>query len=93
MIKYNAADGSVLDTATPWLHIKMNTLFQPEEIEDALSQTAPKLQGSLGRWIRRGSGGVLNRVMNEHINISKYRLLRAGSNLPYPKKYGLRKLS
>ena len=30
LIKYNAADGSVLDTATPWLHIKMNTLFQSE---------------------------------------------------------------
>ena len=40
LIKYNVDDGSVLDTATPWLHTKMNTFFQPEEIEDALSQTS-----------------------------------------------------
>ena len=86
LIKYNVDDGNILDTATPWLHTKMNVLFQPEYIEESLSQTAPRLQESLERWIRRGSGWVLNRVMNQHINISKYRSLRAGSYLPLPKE-------
>ena len=30
LIKYNVDDGNILDTATPWLHTKMNVLFQPE---------------------------------------------------------------
>ena len=85
LIKHNVEDGNILNTATPWLHTKMNLLFQPEDIEESLSQTAPRLQESLERWIRRGSGWVLNRVMNQHINISKYRPLRAGSYLILPK--------
>ena len=93
LIKYNVEDGNILNTATPWLHTKMNALFQPEDIEESLSQTAPRLQESLERWIQRGSGWVLNRVMNQHINISKYRPLRAGSYLPLQEKYGLRKPS
>ena len=69
----------------------MNVLFQPEDIEESLSQTAPGLQESLERWIRRGSGWVLNRVMNQHINISKYRPLRSGSYLHFPKEVRAKK--
>ena len=84
-------DGNILDTATPWLHTKMNVLFQPEDIEESLSQTSPRLQESLERRIQRGSGWVLNRVMNQNINISKDRPLRAGSNLPLPKEVRAKK--
>ena len=41
LIKYNVDDGNILDTATPWLHTKINVLFQPEDIEESLSQTSP----------------------------------------------------
>ena len=91
LIKYNVEDGNILDTATPWLHTKMNVLFQPEDIEESLSQTAPRLQESLERWIRRGSNWVLSRVMNQHIDISKYRPLRARSYLPIPKEVWAKK--
>ena len=55
LMNYDVNDGSVLDTATPWLHTEMKTLFQSEKIKDALTQAAPILQESLERWIRRGS--------------------------------------
>ena len=91
LIKYDVDDSNILDTATPWLHTKMNVLFQPEDIEESLSQTSPRLQESLERWIRRGSGWVLNRGMNQHINISKHRPLRAGFYLPLPKEVWAKK--
>ena len=87
-MKYNVDDDNILDTAIPWLHTKRNVLFrvQPEDIQESLFQTTLRLQESLERWIRRGSGWVLNRVMNQHIDISKYRPLRAGSYLPLLKE-------
>ena len=54
LIKDNVSDGNILNTATPWLHTKMNVLFQPEDIETCLSQIAPRLQEFLERWTRRG---------------------------------------
>ena len=47
LIKYNMDDGDILDTAAPWLHTKMKVLIQPEDTEESLSQTAPRLQESL----------------------------------------------
>ena len=90
-IKYNVDYGNILDIATPWLHKKMDVLFQPENIEDSLTGITPKLQESLEMWVRRGSRWSLNRIMNLQINISKYRLLHAGSYLPLPKEVWARK--
>ena len=90
-MKHNVDDGTILDAATPWLHTKMNVLFQPEDIEASLSQTAPRLKESRERWIRRGSGWVLYRVMNLHITIAENRPLRAVSYLPLPKNVWTKK--
>ena len=47
LMKGDVNDVRVLDTATPWLHTKINTLFQSEEIQDDLTRAAPRLQESL----------------------------------------------
>ena len=90
-MKYNVNDDSVPSTATPWLHTKMNTLFQSEEIEDALTIAAHRLRESVERWIGRGSGCDFHRVINLRKNISKYRPLRSGSYLPLPKEVWAKK--
>ena len=50
----------------------MNTLIQPEEMEEALTQTAQRLQENLERWTQRGSAWGSNHGMNLHV---KYRPL------------------
>ena len=83
LIKYNVDDGNILDTATPWLHTKMDVLFQQEE---SLREITPMLQESLEKWIRRCSGWSLYRKMNIQINISKFRPLHTESYVPLPKE-------
>ena len=71
-----------VDYAVPRFHPRNQlVLFEPNEIEDILTETFAQIQEAIEKWTRDGSGWIVDHVVSMQITISGYRPLRGGSYL------------
>ena len=66
----------------PVLRHKQEPILQVVEIVKALDKAFPTIQETLEKWIQRGSGWVVDKVMTLRLDIARYQPLRSGSYIP-----------
>ena len=68
----------------PVLRHKQEAILQKDDIKAALHQAFPRVQETLEKWTRRGSGWVVDQVHTLWLDIARYQPLRGGSYIDLP---------
>ena len=76
-LRKNNPDGSE-EYTDPVLRHKQQVV----EIDKALNKEFHTIQETLEKWIQRGSGWVVDKVMTLRLDIARYQPLRSGSYIP-----------
>ena len=51
-----------------------------------INEFIDEVKGDIESWSERGSGWVMDEILNAYINVSRYQPMRGGSYMPLPKK-------
>ena len=55
-------------------------------LNHALNQFIDEVKGEIEDWSERGSGWILDKILEAFINVARYQPMRGGSYMPLPKK-------
>ena len=57
-----------------------------DTINHLLNQFIDEVKGEIEAWSERGSGWIMDKILEAFINVAKYQPMRGGSYMPLPKK-------
>ena len=55
-------------------------------IKPLLNQFIDQVKGEIEAWSERGSGWIMDEILEAYINVARYQPMRGGSYMPLPKK-------
>ena len=55
-------------------------------IKTVLNQFVEQVKGDIEAWSERGSGWIMDEIVEAYIHVARYRPMRGGSYMPLPKK-------
>ena len=55
-------------------------------IKPLLNQFTDQVKGEIKAWSERGSGWIMDKILEAYINVARYQPIRGGSYMPLPKK-------
>ena len=55
-------------------------------IKPVLNQFIDQVKGEIEAWSERGSGWIMDKILEAYINVARYQPMRGGSYMPLPKK-------
>ena len=55
-------------------------------IKPLLNQFVDQVKGEIEAWSERGSGWIMDKILEAYINVARYQPMRGGSYMPLPKK-------
>ena len=61
------------------------------ELNHFLNQFVDEVRGEIEAWSQRGSGWVVDEILEAFINVARYQPLRGGTYMPLPKELGNKK--
>ena len=60
--------------------------YNKDIIKPLLNQFIDQVKGEIEAWSERGSGWIMDEIMEVYINVARYQPMRGGSYMPLPKK-------
>jgi len=60
-------------------------------VSDVFRQFIDEVKGEIEAWSQRGSGWVVEGVLEVFVNVARYQSFRGGSYIPLPKSYKTKK--
>ena len=57
-------------------------------LKPLLNQFIDEVKGKIEAWSERGSGWMMDKILEAFINVARYQPMRGGSCMPLPKKMG-----
>ena len=70
----------------PYFNSTTTTILNELEIRDFYDQAVEEILNRIARWISKGSGWVIERILNLYFNVVSYKPLKGRSYLPLPEK-------
>ena len=55
-------------------------------IKPLLNQFIDDVKGEIEAWSERGSGWIMDKILEAYINVARYQPMRGGSYMPLPAK-------
>ena len=78
--------GEAYEFAQPYFNSTTRTILNELEIRDFYDQAVEEILNRIAKWISKGSGWVIERVINFYLNIFSYKPLKGKSYFPLPEK-------
>ena len=57
-----------------------------DTLNHLFNQFIDEVKGEIEAWSERGSGWIMDKILEAFINVARYRPMRGGSYMPLPKK-------
>ena len=74
------------DFAQPYFNSTTTTILNELDIQDFYDQAVEEILNRIAKWISKGSGWVIERILNFYLNIVSYVPLKGRSYLPLPEE-------
>ena len=78
--------GEAYEFAQPYFNSTTTTILNEFDIQDFYDQAVEEILNRIARWISKGSGWVIERILNFFLNIVSYVPLKGRSYLPLPEE-------
>ena len=78
--------GEAYEFAQPYFNSTTRTILNEFDIKDFYDQAVEEILNRIARWISKGSGWVIERILNFYLNIVSYVPLKGRSYLPLPEE-------
>ena len=72
--------------AQPYFNSTTRTILNEFDIKDFYDQAVEEILNRIARWISKGSGWVIERILNFYLNIVSYVPLKGRSYIPLPEE-------
>ena len=76
--------GNKTTIKTAYFNGRVRTIINEKEIDESLQLSRQELMKTIGQWISEGSGWTIQSVDGHHINLTKYKPLKASSYIELP---------
>ena len=78
--------GEAYEFTQPYFNSTTTTILNRLEIRDFYDQAVEDILNRIARWISKGSGWVIEKILNFYLNIVSYVPLKGRSYFPLPKE-------
>ena len=78
--------GEAYEFAQPYFNSTTTTILNELDIQDFYDKAVEEILNRIAKWISKGSGWVIERILNFYLNIVSYVPLKGRSYLPLPEE-------
>ena len=78
--------GETYEFAQPYFNSSRTTILNDLEIKDFYDKAVEEILNRIARWISKGSGWVIERILKLYFNVVSYKPLKGKSYFPLPEE-------